>query len=412
MALIDKLTDLTSFDYNKVGGTNTTDGRFEVNQKDNKGRVESLDDSPRPNINTNTLPPEVKGRLQAIETQADFTLSTKGVLFKAKQAGLQRFNAFDETRVYDPLNEEKNLITKQKRHIAADDNRLLAGLVDDGERKSPTKVVSQNVDFTRENTDGNEVLLGIPRGQDDDRYPSKRKGLKIEFEKNEDGTDNRYKQLTKDVSYGLSKYPGEDPNSNSDFVRFMIKDVVSNTHLQFPAYLSDVTDNSSGEYNATRYIGRADQVFVYSGYSRSISISFRVAALKKEDMPMMWRKVDKLKTLVLPRYSAYVTNDNEPRPVAPFVELSLGSLFINQPGYFNSINVTIPENSTWEIDHGFELSHLCDVSLEFTFIGNKVQSLDSNQYDVGKKADGSGKTYIHGEGEAEVGEIQVMQEQT
>ena len=46
MALIDKLTDLTSFDYNKVGKTNTTDGRFEVNQKDNSGRVESLDDLP------------------------------------------------------------------------------------------------------------------------------------------------------------------------------------------------------------------------------------------------------------------------------------------------------------------------------------------------------------------------------
>jgi hypothetical protein len=408
MALIDKLTDLTSFDYDKVGKTNTTDGRFEVNRQEKQegGRVESLDDLPRPNIDRNPLPPEVKGRLQAIETQADFTLSTKSVLFKAKQAGLQRFNAFDETRVYDPLNEEKNLITKQKRHISADDNRLLAGLVDDGERKSPTKFVSQDVKFTAGNDkDGNEVLLGIPRGQDDERYPSKRKRLKIEFDKD----DN---QITKDVSYGLKKLPDSNSKSNPDFVRFMIKDVVTNTNLQFPAYLRDITDNSSGEYNATRYIGRADQVYVYSGYSRNISISFRVAALKKEDMPMMWRKVDKLKTLVLPKYSGYVTDDNEPRPVAPFVELSLGSLFINQPGYFNSVNVTIPENSTWEIEHGFELSHLCDISLEFTFIGNKAPSLITNQYDVGKRADGSGKTYKHTKAEVEVGEIQVMQEQT
>ncbi|WP_299212677.1 hypothetical protein [uncultured Dokdonia sp.] len=51
------------------------------------------------------------------------------------------------------------------------------------------------------------------------------------------------------------------------FVKFYIKDVVGNRIIQFPAYLNDITDNSSGEFNPTRYIGRADQVYVYSGYS-------------------------------------------------------------------------------------------------------------------------------------------------
>ena len=76
MALIDKLTDLTSFDYNKVGKTNTTEGRFEVNQKDNSGRVESLDDLPRPNIERNPLPPVIKGVAQATETALDVSTST------------------------------------------------------------------------------------------------------------------------------------------------------------------------------------------------------------------------------------------------------------------------------------------------------------------------------------------------
>ena len=68
MALIDKLTDLTSFDYNKVGETNTTDGRFEVNQKDNDGRVESLDDLPRPRVDSpfNKLAPAPSSDIEIV----------------------------------------------------------------------------------------------------------------------------------------------------------------------------------------------------------------------------------------------------------------------------------------------------------------------------------------------------------
>ena len=109
MALIDKLTDLTSFDYNKVGKTNTTDAsRFEVNQKDNSGRVESLDDLPRPNIERNPLPPVVKG-VFTIETALDVSTSTKGILFKAKSPSYILKNAkSNETRVYDPTIRKKS----------------------------------------------------------------------------------------------------------------------------------------------------------------------------------------------------------------------------------------------------------------------------------------------------------------
>ena len=166
-----------------------------------------------------------------------------------------------------------------------------------------------------------------------------------------------------------------------DFIKFYIKDVVGNKMIQFPAYLTDITDNSSGEFSPTRYIGRADQVYVYSGYTRNISFGFKVAALNRADVNSMWNKIDDLKGLVLPKYSTdVIQNDNELRPIAPFVELTLGDLFNNQPGYFSSVNVTIPQNSTWEIDN-LELSHICDVSVEFTFIGKKIPSLENRQYE-------------------------------
>ena len=155
-----------------------------------------------------------------------------------------------------------------------------------------------------------------------------------------------------------------------DFIDFRIKDMVNNQFIQFPAYLTDISDNSSAEYNPTRYIGRPDQVFVYSGYTRSISFGFKVAALKKADIPILWKKVDRLKLLTLPTFKTNeVIDDGEERPIAPFVELTLGNLLREQPGYFSSVNVTIPQTSTWELQEGFQLPHICDVAVEFVFVG-------------------------------------------
>ena len=124
-------------------------------------------------------------------------------------------------------------------------------------------------------------------------------------------------------------------------------------------------------------------MFVYSGYTRNISFGFRVAALNRGDVPMMWRKVEALKSLTLPAYQDdVIENDDDLRMVAPFVELSLGNYFVNQPGFFSSVNVTIPQTSTWEIEKGYELSHIADVSVEYTFIGKEVPRLTGKQYDI------------------------------
>ena len=64
------------------------------------------------------------------------------------------------------------------------------------------------------------------------------------------------------------------------------------------------------------------------------------------------------------------------------MELTLGDLYNSQPGFFSSVNITVPQSSTWEID-GLELSHICDISVDFTFIGDKTPSLDSRQFDRG-----------------------------
>lgn len=348
------------FDYSKVGGTNTSNGTFKTNQGDNTGRDTSLGertDSAFQGETGTTLPPEVKGRLQAAQAVKDVGVE-KTALFVAKQFGLHSQNAQEDTRVYDPTALAQNLISRT-------DNFLDGKLFGEHEKEKINQQVNQSLTYLEASP--NSVGLNQSTGPDTDRIQNKT--IKVSYNmRNDKDSDFMINNTLIDIQDKLPE----------DFIKFRIKDVNTGRIIQFPAYLEDITDNSSAEYTPTRYIGRADQTYVYSGYTRSISFGFKVAALSKRDLPVMWSKIDYLKQLTLPLYDTGLlgTEDNEPRPKAPFVELTIGDLYVDQPGYFSSINLTIPQSSNWETKEGHQLTHICNVSVDFTYIGKKLPKLN------------------------------------
>ena len=74
------------------------------------------------------------------------------------------------------------------------------------------------------------------------------------------------------------------------------------------------------------------------------------------------------------------TTDLFTRPTAPIVHFTLGDIFKNTVGYFESVNITIPNSSTWELEDGLQFPHICDVSLNFTYIGNVTPTNESPNY--------------------------------
>ena len=296
MALIDKLFDLedTSVfkkNYQKVGGTNTELGEFQVKQGDNTGRdsklTEKKSDLQLKEEPPRSLPPEIKGRQQALEAVEDVGVE-KTALFIGKQALLHRFNSQEDTKVYDPTALAKNLVVPS-------DNFIDGNLFGEHKEENVDIQVGQGISYAKPEKGiivGAKKILGINEIQD--KTPTGRQGNK------------KIKITSDDVSYNMRNVAetiksqrvrnGRTLQLNQDelpkdFIKFRIKDKVNGRIIQFPAYLADITDNSSAEYNPTRYIGRADQVFVYTGYSRSISFGFRVAALTRGDVPVMWNKI-------------------------------------------------------------------------------------------------------------------------
>ena len=403
MALINKTADITSFKYDIIGETNTSEnGTFKTNQKNNTDKKTNFNNTKVEQQYSKLSPDDdqiikkkpgdryrstklddgfyrggaalnVERNAEDIERIGKFLTTPKGLLFTGKQILLQKSNASEHTRGY----KIESPITNRPPFNYVERHR--------GTTNYPNPKSYEEADFRRRARDETEGTINIVANKrqvqpvvlksrgDKPRGTLTIGSVNTDLQKEQRGTKwgigegvkegNQLNPLITQNDEDVKKLP-------KDFIDFRIKDMVNNQFIQFPAYLTDITDNSSAEYNPTRYIGRPDQVFVYSGYTRNISFGFRVAALKKEDIPILWRKVDKLKLLTLPTFKTNeVINDNEERPIAPFVELTLGNLFREQPGYFSSVNVTIPQTSTWELDDGLQLPHICDVTVEFTFVG-------------------------------------------
>jgi len=298
---------------------------------------------------------------QNVERFAKFLQTPRGRTFALQQTILQAQNPKSGTRIYNPA---APIIAKQ--------------LGQEFTKQKPKR----HLDI------GDGSLRGIFRGIIGRSQPRTQKENAVRF------FDNKLnKQIDLQVRYGgslgdLDVYPTRAAFAGGDgfqdFIKFRIRDAVNGRYIIFPALISGITDNSSAEVSSFSYIGRADKVYVYGGYTRSISFTVDIVAQREEDIPIIWEKINYAKGLTLPQYREFFSKDgvtDNTRPVAPIVYLTLGDMFNNAPGFFTSVNLTIPENATWELEEGLQVPHLCQLSFDFTYIGKENPTMQSMHYD-------------------------------
>ena len=148
-----------------------------------------------------------------------------------------------------------------------------------------------------------------------------------------------------------------------------------NKILIFSAIINSLSDAVSPEYNEVRYLGRPDKFYTYNGVDRDISVSFTLYPKTRQEFPFLAEKLNYLVGLTYPQYSA--TN----AMLAPYVDLTLGDMFNNQPGYISSLNVNVQDNTTWEID-AFQFPKHITCDLTFRLIGRHVPHQFGKHYDL------------------------------
>jgi hypothetical protein len=102
-----------------------------------------------------------------------------------------------------------------------------------------------------------------------------------------------------------------DPNTvyaierelESEYVPFYFHDIRTNEIVGFHAFLEQLSDDYTANYESVDGMGRVEPVKIYRGTQRRISLSFIIAATSNADFEEMWVKINKLTTLVYPQYT-------------------------------------------------------------------------------------------------------------
>ena len=134
----------------------------------------------------------------------------------------------------------------------------------------------------------------------------------------------------------------------NDLVKFRIA-VINNqnptekTFIHFRAFIDNFSDSYNATWNPVTYLGRGENFYTYSNYTRNISMGWTVAAQSKEELIPMYKKLNYLASSLTPYYTpdGYMTGN--------LVQLTVGGYLYEQVGIINSLTYDIPEESPWEI---------------------------------------------------------------
>jgi hypothetical protein len=172
-----------------------------------------------------------------------------------------------------------------------------------------------------------------------------------------------------------------DKALNQDLIPFYFQIINNNStqdtdadwFLFFRAYLNNMSDNFKADWNSYKYIGRAENFYKYSGFSRDISLSFSVYAHSYKEMAPIYEKLNYLVGVTAPSYSQYGYMRGN------FINLRVGDYLNNVPGIITNIGLKPSFEGGWEIGRDAlgtidpntkKLPKLIEVDLSFTPIHN------------------------------------------
>ena len=267
-----------------------------------------------------------------------FSLSTKnngkafnsGILDRTPQLQLSQ----EQISSKEPFSKtgNQNNITNFTKDIAPNGNQF----------------IPNSLNYVNDNKIENRVNLGDP-GKRANR-------ISYTIGRQEEGQDltvsqnTGYKQALDKIN-ALPIYQSSSPttdNIKNDLVKFRIG-VISNknpdikTYIHFRAFIDNMSDNFTADWQDQKYMGRGEKFYKYQGFDRQISLSWTVAAQSKQELIPMHQKLNYLASVCAPDYSpeGYMGGN--------LISLTIGGWCYEQVGIMKGLNLEIPTESPWEI---------------------------------------------------------------
>jgi hypothetical protein len=154
------------------------------------------------------------------------------------------------------------------------------------------------------------------------------------------------------------------------------KDLRDNTYVFFRGYLSGITENVSPSWASENYIGRSEPVYIYERSERDINFSLKLFATTKDELPMIYKKMNRLTSMCYPQYQRDNQLVNKVRMKPPLVKFRLGDMYGSEnnemTGWIKSISYTVPDNSVWETQRFKKVPKMIDATIGYQVIHGSV----------------------------------------
>lgn len=141
--------------------------------------------------------------------------------------------------------------------------------------------------------------------------------------------------------------------------------------VYFRPIITNLTEDFAPNWSKEDFFGRSDQVAHYISTIRTLFIAFELHAFSRDDVDVMYKKLNWLSSLVYPQYDRELLMKS-----GPVCRMRVGDVFssINKlglPGIIDSINIDYSE-SLWELDEGSKVPRTIKVSVSFHILHDTI----------------------------------------
>ena len=162
----------------------------------------------------------------------------------------------------------------------------------------------------------------------------------------------------------------------------------------FRAFIGSINDNFQASWTGQQYVGRMEQFFVYTGFSRQLSFPLTVPIFSEEEQLIVYNKVNSLLSHTAPQYLTADTGI----PSGVITYLRIGD-YIQTPGVINSISVSVKDEVPWSYggktvgETRMILPQVLELQIQFTPIHDRTPQYDATTLES-KLATGEAFRYI------------------
>jgi hypothetical protein len=148
----------------------------------------------------------------------------------------------------------------------------------------------------------------------------------------------------------ISNYTEWNPYDD-DIVAFFFYDIVNEKYIPFRSTVKGLSESNNALWEELRFMGRADSLYSYTGFTRNLSFSFTVNINSLIELYPTWQRINYLAGAVKPsNYTKRSHSDGSTNRfiIPPMFMLTIGDLYKYQPVVITTVSVTVPDDSSWE----------------------------------------------------------------